>query len=153
MFDKTAYWKNRKNDKRGQGELESPAKPKFLVNKETGKWIGKKRSQAERDAGIEIDEFDTGKNMVQSGKGLKMINRKQYRQKFRQKYFANEDDHEGKPYTAKGVKHTRKAPKFELTLDPTLSNKQRHHLRRQRREMILEDKRKEQEREKSDLQA
>ena len=74
-----------------------------------------------------------------------MLNRAGRRSKVRIKYYG-EDDYEGKPYTAKGIKpRKQQKPKFELTLDPTLSNKQRHHLRRQRREMILEDQRKERE--------
>lgn len=141
-FNKTEYRKNRESGKRGQGEMPVTDKPKFLVNKNTGKWIGKKRPQAERDEGVWIDEVDTGKNMVRTRKGFEMINRKQARQKFRIK---GDND---KPYTAKGVKpNKRQKPKFALTLDPTMSNKQRHHLRRARREMILEDQRKARENE------
>lgn len=123
-------------------------KPKFLVNKTTGKWIGKKRPQAERDEGIEIDEWDRGKNMVRTRKGFDMINRKQFRMKQR------DVSADGKPYTAKGVKpNKQRKEKFTLQLDPTMSNKTRHHLRRQRREMILEDQRKEKANEKGDIQA
>lgn len=142
MHNKSEYWKNRKSGKRGQGELPVASKPKFLVNKNTGKWIGKKRPQAERDEGIEIDEWDRGKNMVRTRNGFDMINRKQHRMKQR------DTDENGRPYTAKGVKpNKQRKEKFSLHLDPTLSNKQRHHLRRQRREMILEDQRKEKQNE------
>ena len=143
MHNKTEYWKNRKSGKRGQGDMPDLPKPKFFVDKQ-GKWVGKKRIQLMIDEVQEIDEWDTGKNMVQSGRGLIMINRKQHRMKQRDKNYDNST--EGKPFTAKGVKpNKQKKPKFELTLDPTLSNKQRYLIRKQRREMILEDQRKERE--------
>lgn len=149
MFDKTAYWKNRKNGKRGQGELESPRTPKRLVDK-NGHWVGKKRQQWELDEATESDDFD-GQHMVRTPKGFQRINRKQSRQKMRDRYYRPkrkvngewEEDHVGKPFTAKGVKpNPQKKPKFELRLDPTLSNKQRLHLREARRQMIREDERK-----------
>lgn len=139
-FDKDAYRRRRKAGKRGQGDDIEYPKPKFLVNRETGKWIGKKRPKHERDAGIEIDEWDRGKNMVRTRSGFDMINRKQARQKHR------DTTVEGKPYTAKGVKpNPQKKEKFTLTLDPTMSNHTRLKIRDQRREMIREDQRKERE--------
>ena len=146
-FDKVAYRKNREAGLRGQGELPAPKKPKFLVNKETGKWIGKKRPKAERDAGIEVEETDPGKNMVRTRQGIQLINRKQARRR--------ERDHtaEGKPYTAKGVKpNPQRKEKFSLTLDPTLSNKQRFALRKAQRELRAEEARKEKDGGKEHIQ-
>lgn len=82
-------------------------------------------------------------------------NRASYRQKLRARYYENEDDTAGKVFTAKGVKpNKQKKEKFSLTLDPTLSNKQRLHIREARREMIREDERKARnDKDQSSLQA
>lgn len=108
----------------------------------------KRRSEGKRGQG----DYPETSRVLERGFGS---NRARYRQKLRARYYENEDDTVGKPFTKKGVKpNPQKKEKFSLRLDPTLSNKQRFQLRKQRREMILEDQRKERENGKSsDIQA
>lgn len=97
MFDKQAYRNRRDKGLRGQGDKIRPK--------------------------VEPGE---GGHMIRTSKGFKMVNRKQARQKLRSRYYENEEDKVGRPFTRKGVKHQQGESKFKGPLhDPSVSNHER----------------------------
>lgn len=96
-FSKATYRNRRKQGKRGQGD-----KPTATF------------------------EPGEGHHMVRGPKGLQMVNRKQARQKLRAKFYEDDEDKVGKPFTRKGVKHQQGKPKFTgPTYAPEVSNHER----------------------------
>lgn len=115
-FDKDEYWKNRKAGKRGQGE---PTK-------------------------IEVtDDAKSGEHMVQVGTSLSFVNRQTARRQanVRNRYYAGKDDSVGKPFTAKGVRHSNGRKEFEPSQDPNETNHQRVLRQRKLRALRKDQKR------------
>lgn len=98
-FSKTSYRSRRAKGKRGQGDHFNP---------------------------IRVVEEGKGGHMVRTSKGFDTVNRKQARQKLRSRWFMDEDDKVGKPFTAKKARHVVGEPKFKgPTYAPDVSNHER----------------------------
>lgn len=79
-FNKTQYWKNRNEGKRGQGDVAAPEAP------------------------ADESRHAHGKHMVQAGRGFTFVNRAQARRKLpAARIFYGPDDKIGKKDTAKGA--------------------------------------------------